>query len=94
MVVRALEAGGGAGGGGAALAPGTPNIIVWFFAAGGAVGAAAGLPNIIVLLPGAEAALAGTGAGSAGANLAVNTCPHRVHWTGAPCGGISASSRT
>lgn len=88
-VVRELD-GGGAGVGGAGFDAGAPNIMVWFFAGGGA--AAAGVPNIMVLL--ADAARAGGGAGSAPGLRAVKTCPQRVHWTGAPCGGISASSST
>ncbi|HYV48832.1 MAG TPA: hypothetical protein VFA20_28430, partial [Myxococcaceae bacterium] len=93
------------GAGAGAVGAEAPNICVDGRSGAGAVGgdelgrAAGGAgadPNIWVrLASGGRAAGAGAGAEAAAAapgGYAVNTCPQRVHWTGAPPDGIRRSS--
>jgi hypothetical protein len=89
-------AGGGAAapcvGGAEAGAAGTPKAMVCCEPGAPPEFVPAPRPKTIVALAGLCSAGGRLGAASWPFPFAMKTCPHRVHWTGAPCGGISASS--
>lgn len=84
---RGASPAGGAGGGF------DPYVIVFEFAA--VIGTRGSEGDGVAAAPGMRATAGGGGATSgAEGGFALNTCLHRVHWTGAPAGGSSRSSRT